>query len=281
MLRRAGSCGSTPPRGEKGPIVFACSSLSYGADAVTRRELAIDLAPGATGDGRTYLVYQPVVDVMDIRNPAHGGPAALAVVPAAVSSRRRNSYGFKPKKRWQIGTASARGLGGAPPVRGRGELAGTRQCFAVADSRGRLQFVRRRRTGAVAGCRRAGSNPRSPRTRCCRTRGEIIGAFIVSANTASPSRLRRAPASRRSAISRPSPSTGWKIDRSFVADGSRDAGSAAIIAATVQLARAFDIEVTGEGVETPEQLGDAAPPASRACRAICSGGRIRSRMDCP
>ncbi|MFV0279991.1 MAG: EAL domain-containing protein, partial [Rhodoblastus sp.] len=44
-----------------------------------------------------------------------------------------------------------------------------------------------------------------------------------------------------------------KIDRSFVADAPGDAGSAAIVAATIQLACAYDIEVTAEGVETSEQ----------------------------
>lgn len=44
-----------------------------------------------------------------------------------------------------------------------------------------------------------------------------------------------------------------KIDRSFVMDAPRDPRSAAIIAATVEIARAFDIEVTAEGVETYEQ----------------------------
>ncbi|MFO1167347.1 MAG: EAL domain-containing protein [Rhodoblastus sp.] len=44
-----------------------------------------------------------------------------------------------------------------------------------------------------------------------------------------------------------------KIDRSFVADAPRDAGSAAIVSATIQLACAYNIEVTAEGVETYEQ----------------------------
>lgn len=45
-----------------------------------------------------------------------------------------------------------------------------------------------------------------------------------------------------------------KIDRSFVADITTKSDSAAIIHATIELARRMDMDVTAEGVETPEQL---------------------------
>ncbi len=45
-----------------------------------------------------------------------------------------------------------------------------------------------------------------------------------------------------------------KIDRSFVERVTVDARSAAIIAATISLAHALDLEVVAEGIETPEQL---------------------------
>ena len=45
-----------------------------------------------------------------------------------------------------------------------------------------------------------------------------------------------------------------KIDRSFVADMASHAGCAAIISATTHLAKAFNMQVTAEGVETASQL---------------------------
>ncbi|TGR73555.1 EAL domain-containing protein, partial [Mesorhizobium sp. M1C.F.Ca.ET.193.01.1.1] len=45
-----------------------------------------------------------------------------------------------------------------------------------------------------------------------------------------------------------------KIDRSFVQDMLTDADCAAIVRSLVELAHELRIEVTAEGVETPEQL---------------------------
>ncbi|TIT83563.1 MAG: EAL domain-containing protein, partial [Mesorhizobium sp.] len=45
-----------------------------------------------------------------------------------------------------------------------------------------------------------------------------------------------------------------KIDRSFVQDLLTDADCAAIVRSLVELAHELRIEVTAEGVETPEQL---------------------------
>lgn len=45
-----------------------------------------------------------------------------------------------------------------------------------------------------------------------------------------------------------------KIDRSFIADVLTDDQNAAIVAALIQLARALDIEVIAEGVETQAQF---------------------------
>jgi EAL domain-containing protein (putative c-di-GMP-specific phosphodiesterase class I) len=44
-----------------------------------------------------------------------------------------------------------------------------------------------------------------------------------------------------------------KIDRSFVHDAPGSAGAAAIVRAIVDMARALDLEVVAEGIETPEQ----------------------------
>ena len=50
------------------------------------------------------------------------------------------------------------------------------------------------------------------------------------------------------------PVDGLKIDRSFVAGIGRDAEDRAIVQAAIAFARALDLEVTGEGIETERQL---------------------------
>jgi len=52
------------------------------------------------------------------------------------------------------------------------------------------------------------------------------------------------------------PVAGLKIDRSFVAGLGHDAQDAAIVSAATAFARALGLSVTGEGIETPEQLAE-------------------------
>ena len=47
-----------------------------------------------------------------------------------------------------------------------------------------------------------------------------------------------------------------KIDRSFVERLTTDARNVAIVRAIVALAKALNLSVTGEGIETPEQATD-------------------------
>jgi EAL domain-containing protein (putative c-di-GMP-specific phosphodiesterase class I) len=52
------------------------------------------------------------------------------------------------------------------------------------------------------------------------------------------------------------PVAGLKIDRSFVNGLGRDPQDAAIVSAATAFARALGLSVTGEGIETPEQLAE-------------------------
>jgi EAL domain-containing protein (putative c-di-GMP-specific phosphodiesterase class I) len=54
------------------------------------------------------------------------------------------------------------------------------------------------------------------------------------------------------------PVDGLKIDRAFVDGLGRDAGDRAIVSAIIGVARALDVDVIGEGVETPEQARELA-----------------------
>lgn len=64
------------------------------------------------------------------------------------------------------------------------------------------------------------------------------------------------------------PVHGLKIDRSFLRNISEDARDAALVVAIIAMARALDIEVIAEGVETPEQLESLRTMRSGDARAL-------------
>ena len=69
-----------------------------------------------------------------------------------------------------------------------------------------------------------------------------------------------------------------KIDRAFVINLGRNPQSAAIVRAVIDLGHGLEMSIVAEGVETQEQLVFLAERGlRRACRAICSASRCRSR----
>lgn len=222
-------------------------------EAVTRRELAIDLARAIETD-QLHLVYQPVVDARTFeirhmeallrwRHPRRGLVPPQEFVRLAEETRQIEQLGA-----WAMKCACADAVAWPSDV---GVAVNVSPLQIAAP-----EFV----ASVVAALEQAGLPARRleleiTENALLQDKGEIVAALH---------RLRK----RGVAIALDDFGTGFaslsylktfpfdrlKIDRSFVADGSRDAGSAAIIAATVQLARAFDVEVTGEGVETAEQF---------------------------
>lgn len=251
MLRRA-DLALYAAKGERANC-FRLFEPRMELDAVTRRELAIDLAKAIETD-ELHLVYQPVVDVRTFeirhmeallrwRHPRRGLVPPQEFVRLAEETRQIEQLGA-----WALRRACA-------------DAASWPEHVGVAVNVSPLQIAAADFVSSVAvALEQAGLPARRleleiTENALLQDKGEIIAALHrlrergvaialddFGTGFASLSYLKTFPFDR------------LKIDRSFVADGSRDAGSAAIIAATVQLARAFDIEVTGEGVETPEQL---------------------------
>ena len=60
-----------------------------------------------------------------------------------------------------------------------------------------------------------------------------------------------------------------KIDRCFVRDVGRRANKAANLNALARLGQELGMQVTAEGIETPEELAAAAPAAVLTARASC------------
>lgn len=221
-------------------------------EALTQRALAADLAKAIAEDGLD-LVYQPVIDAdtLDIRymeallrwrHPQLGPIAPLRFVRLAEETRQIAELGS-----WVLRRACA-------------DATGWPENVGVAVNVSPLQFAQGDFARIVADALAAsGLSPKRleleitesvllqdkgedlAALRALRATGVSIALDDFGTGFASMSYLKRFPFDR------------LKIDRSFVADAPRDAGSAAIVAATIQLACAYDIEVTAEGVETYEQ----------------------------
>ncbi|MDE2363731.1 MAG: EAL domain-containing protein [Hyphomicrobiales bacterium] len=221
-------------------------------DAVTRRELAVDLANAIAND-ELYLVYQPIVDAKSrqIRQME------------ALLRWRHPVRGLIPPQEF-VGLAEE-----TRQIDALGEWAARRACAAAASwpeevgltvnvsplqlaSHGFVEALTRAIDSAGLASHRV--EIEITETALLQNRGNTLGSL---------GKLRECGIS----IALDDFGTGFsslsylkqfrfdrlKIDRSFVADVARDAGSAAIVSATVELARAFHVEITAEGVETPAQ----------------------------
>lgn len=222
------------------------------SDAITRRQLAADLADAIRDDG-LELAYQPIVDaetaevrqmeaLVRWRHPARGLIPPMEFIPLAEETRQIEALG-----RWVLRRACA-------------DAACWPAQVGVAVNVSSLQIVARDFANLVLSA--LASADLAPG----RLELEITESVLLQDRGDSLSTLQRLRDEGVS-IALDDFGTGFssmsylkrfafdklKIDRSFVADSPRDGGSAAIVAATVQLARAFDIEVTAEGVETVEQ----------------------------
>jgi diguanylate cyclase (GGDEF)-like protein len=222
-------------------------------EATTRRELAADLAE-AIAANRLHLVYQPVVNAETLRieqmeallrwrHPRRGLVPPQEFVRLAEETRQIEQLGLWVLRRacadaacWPVEVGVAVNV--SPLQLSAADFVGS-VMTAVADaglSPRRLELeitesaLLQDKGDAMATLHRL------------RDHDVSIALDDFGTGFASLSTLKTFPFDR------------LKIDRSFVADVTRDAGSAAIIASAVQLARAFDIEVTAEGVETREQM---------------------------
>lgn len=221
-------------------------------EALTQRALAADLAR-AIAEDELELAYQPVVDADTLeirymeallrwRHPQLGAIPPLRFVKLAEETRQIADLG-----RWVLRRACAdatswpQHVGVAVNVSAL-QLAGgdfARDVTAVLAEAGlRADRLELEITESVLLQDRSDA---LSALRVLRQSGVSIALDDFGTGFASMSYLKRFPFDR------------LKIDRSFVADAARDAGSAAIVAATIQLAAAYDIEVTAEGVETYEQ----------------------------
>jgi len=221
-------------------------------EAITQRALAADLAK-AIAEGGLDLAYQPVVDAdtLDIRymeallrwrHPQLGPIPPIRFVRLAEETRQIGDLG-----RWVLRRACADAAGwpahvGVAVNVSALQLAGGEFDRVVLDALAESGLPAERleleitesallqdRGDDLAGLRTLAGH------------GVSIALDDFGTGFASMSYLKRFPFDR------------LKIDRSFVSDAARDAGSAAIVAATIQLACAYNIEVTAEGVETYEQ----------------------------
>ncbi len=221
-------------------------------EALTQRALAADLAK-AIAEGGLELAYQPVVDADTLeirymeallrwRHPQLGPIPPLRFVRLAEETRQIVDLG-----RWVLRRACADAMrwpshvgvavNVSPLQLAHGEfecvVAEALEAAGLAPERLELEI-----TESVL-LQDKGDDLAA--LRALRKRGVSIALDDFGTGFASMSYLKRFPFDR------------LKIDRSFVSDAPRDAGSAAIISATIQLACAYDIEVTAEGVETYEQ----------------------------
>ncbi len=221
-------------------------------EAITRRELAADLAHAIDND-QLYLAYQPIVDAdtMEIRQMEallRWPHARRGLIPPQEFVRlAEEMHLIDHLGAWVIRRATA-------------DAAQWPQEVVVAVNVSPLQLASSDFAASVL--RALEASEISPRRleieitesaflqdkgdslvglHRLRDLGVSVALDDFGTGFSSLSYLKRFPFDR------------LKIDRSFVADAARDAGSAAIIAATVQLARAFEIEITAEGVETWEQ----------------------------
>ncbi|MCC2107886.1 MAG: EAL domain-containing protein, partial [Hyphomicrobiales bacterium] len=221
-------------------------------EALTQRALAADLARAIAGD-ELELAYQPVVDVDTLeirymeallrwRHPQLGAIPPLRFVKLAEETRQIADLG-----RWVLRRACAdattwpQHVGVAVNVSAL-QLAGgdfARDVKTVLAQTGlRADRLELEITESVL---LQDKSDDLAALRVLRHSGVSIALDDFGTGFASMSYLKRFPFDR------------LKIDRSFVTDAARDTGSAAIVAATIQLATAYDIEVTAEGVETYEQ----------------------------
>ncbi|HMN70719.1 MAG TPA: EAL domain-containing protein [Rhodoblastus sp.] len=221
-------------------------------EALTKRALAADLAK-AIAEGGLELFYQPVVDADTLRirymeallrwrHPQLGPIPPLRFVRLAEETRQIAELG-----RWVLRRACADAttwpghvavaVNVSPLQLANGDFAAVVK-EALDESGLEPARLELEITESVLLQDRGDD---LAELRALRESGVSIALDDFGTGFASMSYLKRFPFDR------------LKIDRSFVADAPRDAGSAAIVAATIQLACAYDIEVTGEGVETYEQ----------------------------
>ena len=258
------------------------------AEAVTRRELASDLAEAIDND-ELYLVYQPIVD---------GETLEIRQMEALLRWRHPRRGLIPPQEFVKLAeeTRQIDRLGGWVLRRACAEAAKWPHTVGVSVNVSPLQLAAEDFAASVI---RALATSGVAATRL---ELEITESTLLQYRSGSISALRHLNEAGVS-IALDDFGTGFsslsylkqfrfdrlKIDRSFVADITRDAGSAAIVSATVQLARAFEIEITAEGVETPEQR--AALRAAGVCTmqgylfgwpdvidgalpSICEGGMV-------
>ncbi|MFT4098576.1 MAG: EAL domain-containing protein [Rhodoblastus sp.] len=221
-------------------------------EALTNRALAVDLAKAIAEDG-LELAYQPVVDAdtLDVRymeallrwrHPQLGPIPPLRFVRLAEETRQIAELG-----RWVLRRACADATAwpsrvavavNVSPL----QLANGDFACVVKEALDETGLERSRLELEITeSVLLQDKGDDLAELRALKESGVSIALDDFGTGFASMSYLKRFPFDR------------LKIDRSFVADAPRDAGSAAIVAATIQVACAYDIEVTGEGVETYEQ----------------------------